>query len=119
MPTNPTCWAPRAWAWGRWAPSAPVTLRTVPIFTLERRDAPMPLGPVLDGFDDHADGADHFELYVFPYTDVALTRTSTRSDREPEPGNVQGRGGAGAAGRERRAGGAGRGDRRLPRAIPR
>ncbi|HEX5910863.1 MAG TPA: D-arabinono-1,4-lactone oxidase [Thermoleophilaceae bacterium] len=66
-----------------------VTLRTVPIFTLERRDAPMPLGAVLDDFDGHADGADHFELYVFPYTDVALTRTSTRSDREPEPGNVR------------------------------
>ena len=26
---------------------------------------------------------------MFPYTDVALTRTSTRSDREPEPGNVR------------------------------
>ena len=66
-----------------------VTLRAVPIFTLERRDEPMPLGPVLDDFDGHADGADHFELYVFPHTDVALTRTSTRSDREPEPGNVR------------------------------
>ena len=66
-----------------------VTLRAVPIFTLERRDAPMPLGRVLDDFDGHADGADHFELYVFPWTDVALTRTSTRSDREPEPGNVK------------------------------
>lgn len=66
-----------------------VTLRTVPIFTLERRDAPMLLGPVLDDFDGHADGADHFELYVFPYTGTALTRTSTRSDREPEPGNVK------------------------------
>jgi L-gulonolactone oxidase len=66
-----------------------VTLQAVPIFTLERRDEPQPLDAVLDDFDQHADGADHFELYVFPYTDVALTRTSTRSDREPEPGNVR------------------------------
>ena len=22
-PTSPTCWAPPAWAWARWAPSAP------------------------------------------------------------------------------------------------
>ncbi len=66
-----------------------VTLQTVPIFTLERRDEPLPLARVLDEFDRHADGADHFELYVLPYTDVALTRTSTRSDRQPEPGNVR------------------------------
>ena len=99
-----------------------VTLRAVPIFTLERRDEPMPLGPVLDDFDGHADGADHFELYVFPYTDVALTRTSTRSDREPEPRQRAGRGGAGAAGGERGAGRAGRGHRpaaaRDPEAQP-
>ncbi len=66
-----------------------VTLRAVPIFTLERRDQPQPLGQVLDEFDQRADGADHFEFYVFPYTDVALTRTSTRSDREPQPGNLK------------------------------
>lgn len=66
-----------------------VTLQTVPIFTLERVDEPRPLADTLDGFDALADGADHFEFYVFPHTDVALTRTSTRSDRDPEPGNVR------------------------------
>jgi L-gulonolactone oxidase len=66
---------------------AAVTLQTVPLFTLERRDEPRPLADTLDRFEEHVSGADHFEFFTFPYTDVALTRTSTRSDREPEPGN--------------------------------
>lgn len=59
-----------------------VTLRTVPLFTLRRRDAPRPLAQTLDDLPDLADGADHFEFWVFPYTRTALTRTCTR---EPGP----------------------------------
>jgi L-gulonolactone oxidase len=64
---------------------AAVTLQAVPIFTIERIDAPRPLGETLDRLDELVDGADHFELFTFPYSGVALTRTSTRSDRPPEP----------------------------------
>lgn len=68
---------------------AAITLRAVPLFTLERVDEPRPLADTLERLDELAAAADHFEFFVFPYTDTALTRTCTRSDREPEPGNAR------------------------------
>ena len=62
-----------------------VTLRCVPLFTIRRVDEARPLGETLEGLDELADGNDHFELFAFPYTELALTRTSERSDRQPEP----------------------------------
>ena len=62
-----------------------VTLRCVPAFTIHRVDEPLPLDDVLARLDDHVDGNDHFELFVFPYTRTALTLTSQRTDREPRP----------------------------------
>jgi L-gulono-1,4-lactone dehydrogenase len=62
-----------------------VTLRCVPAFTVHRLDRPLPLDDVLARLDEHVDGSDHFELFVFPYTRTALTLTSSRTDRDPEP----------------------------------
>jgi L-gulonolactone oxidase len=62
-----------------------VTLRCVPLFTLRGIDAPAPLGEVLDQLDERADGARHFEFFVFPHTDVALTRTNEIVDAPPRP----------------------------------
>jgi L-gulonolactone oxidase len=62
-----------------------ITLRCVPRFTLHRVDAPRPLGETLDRLDEHVDGNDHFEFWVFPYTRTALTRTCRRSDAPPAP----------------------------------
>ena len=62
-----------------------VTLRCVPLFTVRRVDEPMPLQETLARLDEHADSNDHFELYVFPYCDVALTRSSERTDDPPVP----------------------------------
>ena len=62
-----------------------VTLRAVPAFTLEGVDSTAPLGEVLDGLDERAAASDHFELYVFPYTSLALTRTNNRVESEPAP----------------------------------
>jgi L-gulono-1,4-lactone dehydrogenase len=62
-----------------------VTLRCVPAFTIHRVDEPLPLDGVLARLDEHVDGNDHFELFVFPYTRTALTLTSQRTDREPRP----------------------------------
>ncbi len=64
---------------------AEVTLRCVPSFTLRGVDAPRPLADTLDRFEELAHGADHFELFVFPHADVALTRTNTRTDDPPRP----------------------------------
>jgi L-gulono-1,4-lactone dehydrogenase len=62
-----------------------VSLRCVPAFTIHRVDEPLPLDDVLSRLDEHVDGNDHFELFVFPYTRTALTLTSQRTDREPRP----------------------------------
>ena len=62
-----------------------VTLRTVPAFTLHRIDEPRPLAEVLDGFEELAEANDHFEFFVFPYTETALTIRRNRTDRPPRP----------------------------------
>ena len=60
-----------------------VTLRCVPLYTLHRHDVPRPLGETLDSLDDDVDANDHYEFFVFPYCDTALTRSTRRSGEEP------------------------------------
>ena len=62
-----------------------LTMRCVPAFTIHRLDEPRPLAEVLDGLDAAVGGSDHFEFFVFPYADRALTLTSERTDLDPEP----------------------------------
>jgi L-gulono-1,4-lactone dehydrogenase len=62
-----------------------VTLRCVPAFTLRGIDAPAPLQETLECFEELALGNDHFEFFVFPHTDVALTRTNNRTDEAARP----------------------------------
>jgi L-gulono-1,4-lactone dehydrogenase len=64
---------------------ASVTLRCVPAFTIHRIDKPRPLDDVLPRLDELVDSHDHWEAFVMPYTRRALTLTSARTDREPEP----------------------------------
>ena len=64
---------------------AEVTLRCVPAFTLRGLDAPAPLAQTLERFEELALGNDHFEFFVFPYADVALTRTNNRTEQPPQP----------------------------------
>jgi FAD-linked oxidoreductase len=64
---------------------AAVTLRCAPAFRLHAVDRPLPLDDVLDGLDLHVDGNDHFELFTFPHSPIALTRTNNRSDARPSP----------------------------------
>jgi FAD-linked oxidoreductase len=60
-----------------------VTVECVPLYTLQRHDRPIPLGDVLDRLDEHVEGSDHFEFFLWPYTRTAMTRSTTRSDIEP------------------------------------
>jgi L-gulono-1,4-lactone dehydrogenase len=62
-----------------------VTMRTVPAFTIGRVDRPAPLGASLDALDELADSHDHFELYTFPHTEIAVLRESERIDAPPRP----------------------------------
>jgi FAD-linked oxidoreductase len=55
-----------------------LTLQCVPAFLLRAQEMPLPLGEVLAGFDELADGNDHFEFYWFPHTDLALTKRNNR-----------------------------------------
>ncbi len=64
-----------------------VTLRTVPAFTLDRRDAPRPLAETLTRLDELTGASDHFEFFVFPHTEIALCRESRRTDEPPRPGS--------------------------------
>jgi FAD-linked oxidoreductase len=62
-----------------------VTIECVPLYTLERHDKPLPLAGVLDRLDEHVDGNDHFEFFLWPYTRTAMTRSTKRSDAAPTP----------------------------------
>ncbi len=62
-----------------------VTLRCVPAFSIHRVDEPRPLDDVLSWLGALVDAHDHFEAFVMPYTRRALTLSSERSDRPPEP----------------------------------
>ena len=64
---------------------AEVTLRCVPAFTLRGVDAPAPLHDTLARFEELALGNDHFEFFVFPHAERALTRTNNRTDQPPRP----------------------------------
>jgi L-gulonolactone oxidase len=64
---------------------AEVTLQCVPAFTLRGIDAPMPLEETLSRFEELARTNEHFELFVFPHTETALTRTNNRTEEPPRP----------------------------------
>jgi L-gulono-1,4-lactone dehydrogenase len=62
-----------------------VTLRCVPAFTIERIDEPRPLDEVLPQLDELVDAHDHWEAFTLPYTRMALTLSSQRTNHEPHP----------------------------------
>ncbi|MGH2911739.1 MAG: D-arabinono-1,4-lactone oxidase, partial [Solirubrobacteraceae bacterium] len=64
---------------------AEVTLRCVDAFTLRGIDAPAPLADTLERFEELAQENDHFEFFVFPHCDMALTRTNNRTEEPPRP----------------------------------
>lgn len=62
-----------------------VTLRCAPLYTLHRHDRPRPLADALDRLDELVDGNEHFEMFVFPYSGTANTRSMRRSHVVPRP----------------------------------
>jgi L-gulono-1,4-lactone dehydrogenase len=62
-----------------------VTLRCVPAFVLRGVDRPAPLDETLERFEELAVDNDHFEFFVFPHTQTALTRTNNRTDQLARP----------------------------------
>jgi L-gulonolactone oxidase len=64
---------------------AEVTLRCVPAFRLQGVDRPAPLAQTLERFEELALANDHFEFFVFPHCDTALTRTNNRTELPAVP----------------------------------
>ncbi|MEA2136270.1 MAG: L-gulono,4-lactone dehydrogenase [Solirubrobacteraceae bacterium] len=62
-----------------------VTLRCVPAFRLHAVDQPRPLEEVLSALDTTVESNDHFELFTFPHSPLALTRTNNRTDAPATP----------------------------------
>ena len=96
-----------------------VTLRAVPAFTLHRVDAPRPLEETLASLDELAARNEHFEFFVFPYTDTALTIERNRTDGPPTPSRPRQRLPERDPARELRHGRAVASRAPLPSAIPR
>lgn len=82
---DPAAWRAARVSVGALGVVTAVTLQAVPAFTLDGVDSAAPLDEVLDALDERGAENDHFELYAFPYTSVALTRTNNRVDRPPAP----------------------------------
>ncbi|MFI5959995.1 D-arabinono-1,4-lactone oxidase [Cryptosporangium sp. NPDC051539] len=66
---------------------AAVTLQCEPAFLLHAVERPMPLGAMLEEFDDHCGAHDHVEFYWFPHTTGTLYKQNNRlpghSERQP------------------------------------
>jgi L-gulonolactone oxidase len=61
-----------------------VTLQAVPAFRLRGVDDREPLEEVLASLDERVDANEHFELWSFPHSPYALTRTNTVTEDPPE-----------------------------------
>ena len=62
-----------------------VTLRCVPAYTLRRIDEPLPLEETLATMEERIQANEHWEFFTFPYTGVAFTRATNRTDDRPDP----------------------------------
>jgi FAD-linked oxidoreductase len=85
---NPDTFAAARVAVGALGVIASLTLQCVPAFLLRAQELPLPLPEVLDGFDELAEGNDHFEFYWFPHTQVALTKRNNRVGRSVAPSPI-------------------------------
>ena len=62
-----------------------VTLRCLPAYTLRGVDAAEPLEAVVEALDERVDAHRHFELFTFPHSRLALTRSNDVVDEARRP----------------------------------
>ena len=62
-----------------------VTIQAEPAFLLTADERPMPFDEVVGDFERHVAENEHFELYWFPHTDLALTKRNNRSPGPAQP----------------------------------
>ena len=83
--TDATAWRAARVGVGALGVVTEVTLQTVPAFALHAKEGAEPLEDVLASIDEHADANDHFEFFVFPHADYALTKRNNRTEAAPQP----------------------------------
>ena len=81
--SDPNAWRAARISLGALGVITAMTLRTVPAFSLRAVDRSELLESVLESLDDRVDSNDHFEFFVFPYSDRVMTRTNNRVDEPP------------------------------------
>ncbi len=62
-----------------------VTIQAEPAFLLTADERPMPFDEVVEDVERHVAENEHFELYWFPHTDLALTKRNNRSAGPAQP----------------------------------
>lgn len=62
-----------------------VTIQAVPAFTLEAVDQPMAVEDMLGDLDELLATNDHFQLFTFAHSPLAMTSARNRIDRTPQP----------------------------------
>ncbi|MEW2486964.1 D-arabinono-1,4-lactone oxidase [Streptomyces sp. NPDC048411] len=62
-----------------------VTIQAVPAFTLEAVDRPMAVEEVLGDLDELLTANDHFQLFTFAHSPLAMTSARNRTGLEPRP----------------------------------
>ncbi|AXE79109.1 D-arabinono-1,4-lactone oxidase [Streptomyces atratus] len=62
-----------------------VTIQAVPAFTLEAVDRPMAVEEVLGDLDELLAANDHFQLFTFAHSPLAMTSARNRVDFDPRP----------------------------------
>ncbi|MFI6059366.1 D-arabinono-1,4-lactone oxidase [Streptomyces sp. NPDC051286] len=62
-----------------------VTIQAVPVFTLEAVDRPMAVEEVLGNLDELLAVNDHFQLFTFAHSPLAMTSARNRTGLEPRP----------------------------------
>ncbi|RMI27638.1 D-arabinono-1,4-lactone oxidase [Nocardia stercoris] len=62
-----------------------VTVQAVPAFTLEAVDRPMAIEDILGDLDELLTANDHFQLFTFAHSPLAMTSARNRVDRPAQP----------------------------------
>ncbi len=83
--TDPDAWRAARVCIGALGVITAVTLRAVPAFTLESVESTAPIESTLDDLDDLVEDNDHFGLFTFPHSELAMTKVSNRIDSAPRP----------------------------------
>lgn len=62
-----------------------ITMQCRPVYALEETGGAMPIAEALSRAEELRDANRHFEFWWFPFTDLAIVKMLTETDRQPKP----------------------------------